>query len=451
MMLARLYTLAMWAMQPFVRVKLKRRALIEPLYGAHIEERFGQYPRVDAQSARPLVWIHAVSLGETRAAAILLGELRRALPTMRLLLTNGTATGRAEGAKLLQSGDIQVWQPWDTAAATTAFMAHFKPTIGLLMETELWPNLIASARAAHVPMALVNARLSEKSLKKSQRWSVKKLASLSYQSLAAVYAQTKDDAARLTLAGAKVDGVFGNLKFDITPNSDQLADAALMRATLAKPVIVFASSREGEESEFLNALKALPEAIRASAYWLIVPRHPQRFDEVAGLIAEAGFDVVRHSDFPARTEPVEVLGFDKLSPNGVAGERGAGYSIWLGDTLGEMAFYYGLSSAALLGGSFEPLGGQNLIEALACGCPVVMGPHTFNFEEAASLAALSSVAFRVDGLASAIQQGLALSAPNGFNKNVAYRFVAEHSGAAAKTAAAIQRLLDAATTLPTAR
>jgi 3-deoxy-D-manno-octulosonic-acid transferase len=393
----------------------------------------------------PLIWIHAVSLGETRAAAILLGELRLAMPTMRLLLTNGTATGRAEGVKLLQSGDIQVWQPWDTSAATTAFMVNFKPAIGLLMETELWPNLIASARTAHVPIALVNARLSEKSLKKLQYWLIKNLASLSYQSLAAVYAQTKNDALRLAIAGAKVDGVFGNLKFDITPNSEQLHKAQMLRATLAKPVIVFASSREGEEEAFLTALTALSEAIRASVHWLIVPRHPQRFDEVAGLIEDAGFTVLRRGAFSAQSELVEAKHFDKLSPNGIEN------SIWLGDTLGEMAFYYGLSSVALLGGSFEPLGGQNLIEALACGCPVVMGPHTFNFEDAASLAALSGVAYRVEGFASAIQQALALSGANGFDKNVAYRFVAQHRGAATKTAAAVQRLLNAAITLPTAR
>jgi 3-deoxy-D-manno-octulosonic-acid transferase len=421
-----LYSCLMWLLQPFVRAKLRRRAALEPLYGEYMPERFGRYGHVGKPSAsgnsdqemtpRPLIWIHAVSLGETRAAAILLKELRVAIPNMRLLLTNGTATGRAEGTKVLMDGDIQVWQPWDTGPATNAFMAHFKPSIGILMETELWPNLIQSAKKANIPMLLVNARLSEKSFKKSQRWFSNSLASLSYQGLAAVYAQTNDDASRLKLLGASVDGVFGNLKFDITPNADQLAEAKIVRSTLAKPVIVFASSREGEEAAFLSALKTFPEGVRTSAQWLIVPRHPQRFDEVAELIVAAGFAVSRRHGW---TDD----------------------SIWLGDSLGEMAFYYGLSSAALLGGSFERLGGQNLIEALACGCPVVMGPHTFNFEEAAALAALVSVAFRADGFTSAIQQGLALSSQGGFDTALAYSFVAEHRGAAAKTAAAVQKLL----------
>jgi 3-deoxy-D-manno-octulosonic-acid transferase len=425
-MILSLYSFAVWALQPLVRAKLKRRAAAEPLYGEFMEERFGQYPyagKLNANgdedeewAARPLIWIHAVSLGETRAAVILLKELRLAIPRMRLLLTSGTATGRFEGAKLLGDGDIQVWQPWDTRAATTAFMVHFKPSVGILMETELWPNLIQSASQANVPMILANARLSEKSFKKSQRWFSKTLASVSYQGLVAVYAQTNDDANRLKALGAKVEGVFGNLKFDITPNSAQLAEAESVRSMPGKPVIVFASSREGEEIAFLTALKTFPEGVRNGVQWLIVPRHPQRFDEVADLIKAAGFALSRRHGW---TDD----------------------SIWLGDSLGEMAFYYGLSSAALLGGSFEPLGGQNLIEALACGCPVVMGSHTFNFEEAASLAALSGVAFRVDGLASAIQQSLALSNHNGFDKNAAYSFVAEHRGAAAKTAAAIQQLL----------
>jgi 3-deoxy-D-manno-octulosonic-acid transferase len=215
-------------MQPLVRHKLKRRAMSEPLYGEHIDERFGIYKHFDKLSAngsgdttadRPLIWIHAVSLGETRAAAILLKELRSVIPNMRLLLTNGTATGRAEGAKLLIAGDIQVWQPWDTKTATASFFAAFKPKFGILMETEIWPNLISSSKAAHIPMALVNARMSEKSLKQSQRWYTRLLANEAYRALAAVYAQTQDDAVRLAKLGAKVDGVFGNLKFDITSPS----------------------------------------------------------------------------------------------------------------------------------------------------------------------------------------------------------------------------------------
>lgn len=417
-MIRTLYSFVTWLMQPFVRRKVRRRAALEPGYGEHINERFGRYEAYAADGTRPLIWIHAVSLGETRAAAILLKELRSAIPHMRLLLTNGTATGRAEGGKLLQSNDLQVWQPWDSRGATQRFLTHFKPHLGILLETEVWPNLIASAKTFNVPVLLVNARMSEKSLKQTLR--LKWLATEAYRNLAGIYAQTPDDAARLKRIGAKVDGVFGNLKFDITPNADQLVKAQEMRSGLYKPVILFASSREGEEEIFLNCLKALPDKVRASAHWLIVPRHPQRFDAVAELIEAAGFVVARRGHWPmSETDD----------------------AVWLGNSLGEMVFYCGLASAALLGGSFEKLGGQNLIEILACGCPVVMGPHTFNFEDASLLAEEASVAFRVESLEKAIGCSLTLCAPNGFNKNAAYSFVAKHRGAAAKTANAIQNLL----------
>lgn len=411
-----LYALATWALQPFVRRKLARRATSEPLYGEYMEERFGSYLPFKQDVSRPLIWIHAVSLGETRAAAILLRELRKAIPHMRLLLSSGTATGRSEGEKLLQEGDIQVWQPWDTRAATRAFFEHFKPTLGVLMETEIWPHLIASARAAHVPTALVNARMSDKSFQQSKRWYAALLAQQAYRSLAAVYAQTQGDAARLTALGAKVTGVLGNLKFDITPTPEQVAMGTAFRLSQPRPIILLASSREGEEALLLTALQALPSEERQAAQWLIVPRHPQRFDEVAGFIEAAGFGVIRRS---------QNAGFSSHTPSGLG-------TIWLGDSLGEMAFYYSLATSALLGGSFARLGGQNLIEALACGCPIVMGPHMFNFEEAASLAAASNVAFKADNLVSGIHMALALGS---FDRDTAVQFVAAHQGAAAKLAA----------------
>ena len=417
-MIRAIYSLVVWVMQPFVRRKARSRAALEPMYGEHVNERFGDYDAYVANESRSLIWIHAVSLGETRAAAILLKELRHVIPNMRLLLTNGTATGRVEGFKLLQKDDVQVWQPWDTQGATQQFFAHFKPHLGVLLETEVWPNLIASAQVASVPVLLVNARMSEKSLKKTLR--LKWLANEAYHGLTQIYAQTQDDALRLERIGARVDGVFGNLKFDITPNLEQLVKAQTMRSPLNKPVILFASSREGEEENFLNALQALPVKARASAHWLIVPRHPQRFDEVANLILAAGFAVSRRGHWPI---------------------DGTDDSIWLGDSLGEMTFYGGLASAALLGGSFEKLGGQNLIEMLACGCPVVMGPHTFNFDEAATLAEAASVAFRVETLESAIQRSLGLCTADGFERSAASNFVAKHRGAAVKTATAIQKLL----------
>jgi len=241
-------------------------------------------------------------------------------------------------AKLLAEGDLQVWQPWDSPTAVARFLDRFQPRIGVLMETEVWPEMAAACAERRIPLVLANARLNEKSLAAAERlaW----LARPAYSALAAVWAQTEADSHRLVSLGAKVAGVFGNLKFDATPDARQLATAAKLRGQLPRPVIVFASSRDGEEQQLLDVLKRFgalapvpptQEAIQSIAkrvhdvQWMIVPRHPQRFDEVAALVEANGFAVARRSAAGAPTEA----------------------EIWLGDSLGEMALYYGLADAAL--------------------------------------------------------------------------------------------------------
>lgn len=420
------YSLGMTLLQPLLRRKLRRRGKAEPGYLEALDERFGRYADAGISSAGLTVWVHAVSLGETRAAAMLVATLRRQLPGMRLLLTHGTATGRAEGLRLLAPGDRQCWLPWDTPSATRNFLVHFKPTLGILLETEIWPNLVAACAAAGVPLALANARMSEKSLRQARRlaW----LSRPAFQGLRAVWAQTEDDARRLRSLGATVQGVYGNLKFDASPDASQLARGRAWRSRLQRPVMMLASAREGEEAALLLQLRALGE--RAGAVqWLIVPRHPQRFDEVAALIAEYGFRVLRRSDWGEGPERETA---------------GDGQTVWLGDSLGEMALYYGLSDAALLGGSFAPLGGQNLIEAAACACPVLMGPHTFNFAEAATLALQAGAALRSADLQQALAQALQL-AVDGKRlmqmREAAVTFCESHRGAAARTAQAAAALI----------
>jgi 3-deoxy-D-manno-octulosonic-acid transferase len=408
----------MQAAQPLLRRKLARRALAEPGYAHAVQERFGQY---SVPPGEAYVWVHAVSLGETRAAALLLGELRQQLPGMRLLLTHGTATGRGEGAALLRPGDVQVWQPWDTPAAVHHFLAHFRPRVGILVETEIWPNMVAGCVKAGIPLVLVNARLSAASARKARRlaW----LARPAYGALTAVWAQTKADAQALRSLGAPVRAVLGNLKFDASPDAAQLALGQGWRRRQRLPVLMFASSREGEELALLQALASHPAA--KAWQWLIVPRHPQRFDAVASLIEQHGFTLSRRSSWGLTPESAQ---------------------IWLGDSLGEMALYYGLSDLALLGGSYAPLGGQNLIEAAACGCPVLMGPHTFNFSEAANLASESGAAFGVSDLAQALalaqtllQDPVRLAAA----RQSGLQFSVAHRGATEKTARAIVELLRA--------
>ncbi len=432
----RLYGLFTTAVQPLVRRKLRRRAVAEPGYALAVEERFGHYD--DALTGEGQCWVHAVSLGETRAAAILIAELRRQYPGIPILLTHGTATGREEGAKLLEPGDTQVWQPWDTPGAVARFLDRFQPRIGVLMETEVWPVMAAACKARRIPLVLANARLNEKSLAAAERlaW----LARPAYSALAAVWAQTEADAHRLVSLGAKVAGIYGNLKFDAAPDARQLAAALKLREHLPKPMVMLASSRDGEERMLLEVLKRFgatepvpPEqgAVRSIArrvhdvQWMIVPRHPQRFDEVAALIEAEGFAVARRSTAGA---PVD-------------GE------IWLGDSLGEMALYYGLADAALLGGSFEPLGGQNLIEAAACGCPVVMGPSTFNFAEAAELSLAAGASLRVESMEQAVTAALKLienPERRAAMAEAALAFASTNRGAAERTAAAVLAIAQAA-------
>ena len=451
-----IYSIAMALLQPLLRLKLRRRGQIEPGYLEHMNERWGDYKHLEDEghapshvwnesslAYRPTLWIHAV----------LLRQLREALPGMRLLLTHGTATGRAEGKTLLQDGDRQVWLPWDTPVAVDRFLRRFQPEMGILIETEVWPNLVATCKARHVPLLLVNARLSEKSLNKALRlaW----LARPAYQALTAVYAQTHADATRLTQLGARVADVFGNLKFDAQPSPSLIKLGQLWRtawlATLPeqeskhddlngdvgkrvrKGVVMFASSREGEEALFIKLLADMSPEQRQSVQWLIVPRHPQRFAEVAGLVESAGLTLLRRSRWDQSSD----------STPGKSGPASAPADVWLGDSLGEMPAYYALADLALLGGSFLPLGGQNLIEAAACGCPVIMGPHTFNFAEAAQNSAQAGAAFEVTDLNEALSTAVDMLQKQELLNQCRYAttaFLKQHQGATQKTVSVIAAL-----------
>lgn len=391
-----LYGRVMAVLTILLRVKVRRRGRREPLYLEHIEQRFGYYP--DVSEGQGHIWVHAVSLGETRAAGILIKALREKNPAMRLLLTHGTATGWAEGKRLLKADDLQVWAPWDTPEIVYRFLNRFRPCMGILLETEVWPFWVQGCRNQGTPLYLVNARMSQRSLVKALRFTW--LALPAYRGLHAVLAQTDADADRLRQLGAHVKLIMGNLKYDVVEDPAQKALGQQWRTTLAQPVVMLASSREGEEEEFLRVLHDLGAAAD-TVQWLVVPRHPQRFDTVARLIIEAGWAVQRRSQWPNNRPP----GFS-------ASTR----TIWLGDSLGEMQAYYHLASVAWLGGSFAPFGGQNLIEAAACGCPVIMGPHTFNFAEAAEMAVSHGAARRVEGMTEAwpstlrfLANGLAIS------------------------------------------
>ena len=409
--------------------KLRRRAQAEPGYAQAVPERFGCYsPRdLGRDGQGQWVWVHAVSLGETRAAALLIKALRTAMPGMRLLLTNGTATGREEGEKLLRPGDLQVWQPWDSRKAVQRFVRQFQPAVGVLMETEVWPNLVMACSKAQVPLVVANARLNTKSQTGAQRWPALFLPV--YSALHAVWAQTEEDAQRLRSLGAPVHAVLGNLKFDVEPDSVLSAQGAAWRAASSKPVVIVASSREGEEAQWVAQWAGRQfHGVAGQCQWLIVPRHPQRFDEVHRMLEQAGLRVSRRSQWSSGQPPADV-------------------DVWLGDSVGEMPAYYAAADIGLLGGSFEPLGGQNLIEAAACGCPMVLGPHTFNFAQASQTACEVGAAFRVLDMEQGVQLATALARDaEGLARarQAALAFAQTHRGAAQATAQAIAAIVQQA-------
>ncbi|OYU92575.1 MAG: 3-deoxy-D-manno-octulosonic acid transferase, partial [Burkholderiales bacterium PBB5] len=273
---------------PLYLLRLWRRGATEPGYRQHLGERLAIYR--GERPAPGALWLHAVSLGEARAAQPLIDALRAQRPQLRLLLTHGTATGRTAGAALLHAGDAQAWLPYDTPGAARRFLRWHRPAVGVLMETELWPVLMAEARRAGLAVVLANARLSERSARKGQRLSA--LLHPAAERLALVLAQTVDDAQRLRAAGAPAVLVSGNLKFDMAPSPQLLAMGHQWRQQLGRPVVLAASTREGEEAPLLAAWAALPAP---RPLLLLVPRHPQRFDEVAALVAGAGLHVQRRS------------------------------------------------------------------------------------------------------------------------------------------------------------
>lgn len=379
------YSLLLRVGTPAYLWRVWARGREESAYRADWPWRLGYYGHryrelVRRAQGAELVWLHAVSLGEARAAAPLVQALRAQRPGMRLLLTHTTATGREAGQALLQDGDVQTWLPYDTPGAMRRFLRLHRPCVGVLMETEVWPNLQHEAHRAGLPMVLANARLSDKSLRQGMRLGA--LMRPAAQAMTLALAQTPQDAERLTRMGAPVVRVAGNVKFDMTPSPSLLAQGQAWRAASERPVVLAASTREGEEAGLLSAWQAAcahlnKDEVRPRLW--IVPRHPQRFDEVAAQVAAVGLSLSRRSTWSAGTPDAAALAAE----------------VWLGDSMGEMPAYYAAAQVALLGGSFAPLGGQNLIEAAACGCPVVMGPSTFNFAEAAELSEQCGAALRV--------------------------------------------------------
>ncbi|MES2151397.1 MAG: lipid IV(A) 3-deoxy-D-manno-octulosonic acid transferase [Pseudomonadota bacterium] len=407
---------------PLVLARLWWRGLREPGYRRHWGERLGHYG--DRGAGWHTIWIHAVSVGETRAAEPLVEALLAAYPNSRVVLTHMTPTGRATGGALFARHGARVAQsylPYDTLPMVRRFLRHFTPRICILIETEVWPNLIAACGERRVPVTLVNARLSQRSLRRGQRFG--KLIGEAARALALVLAQTEADAERVRALGAPQVVVTGSIKFDVQVPPAALQTGAWLRALAAnRPLLLCASTREGEEALILDAYARLarrPEGLLL----VIVPRHPQRFDAVAEQVVRAGLSLQRRSQLTGQPLEAEVL---------------------LGDSMGEMFAYYAACDCAFIGGSLLPLGGQNLIEACALGKPVLIGPHTFNFEQASAEAVAAGGAQRVQDAGQLLGQAARLLADDAARAAMGARallFAERHKGATARTVELLQPLI----------
>jgi 3-deoxy-D-manno-octulosonic-acid transferase len=375
-----IYSFLWWLALPIVRLRLWWRTDKEPGYALHVGERFA---RDLPQLTGKVIWVHAVSVGETRAAAPIIKGLLKQFRDHRILLTHMTPTGRAAAEIVYAPFGERVqshYLPYDLMTYASRFFEACKPSFGVIMETEIWPNVLRAAKQKNIPVFLANARLSVRSAKGYAR-----MGSLTREALAdfkGIAAQSHEHAVRFRALGAKDVQVFGNMKFDVNEPAEAAQKADLLRSRistrLAEPRLILccASTREGEETLIL---RALVQRIKNNQWsdrllLLIVPRHPTRFDEVAQLSCNYKLVTARRTDEAPISSNVQVL---------------------IGDSMGEMAAYYRVSQLAFVGGSLLPFGSQNFIEACAAGCPVLLGQHTYNFAEAAQLALKANAALTI--------------------------------------------------------
>lgn len=377
------YQLLWHLLLPLAFVRLAWRARHAFSYLHHIPERLGfGYSKPITQRS---IWIHAVSVGETRAAQPLIEAYLAKGES--ILLTHMTLNGRRTGKQLfsneIATGQIrQVYLPYDICWAVEHFLKTFKPKLGLFMETEAWPTVVFRCKEIGLPLFLVNARLSERSARRVNRFG--KAGRALFQAFAGILAQTEFDAQRYRSLGVKNVQIVGNLKFDVPLDSALVEQGKVWQYELhssQRLMVCAASTRDGEEAIILKSWKdlLLNHPFEIPPLLCLVPRHPERFAEVADQIGATGLKFRRRSEW-----------------SGIPSEC-AGVDIVLGDSMGEMPMYYSASDLVLMGGSLLPFGGQNLIEACAAGCPVLLGEHTYNFQQAALDAIDSRAAKRLKG------------------------------------------------------
>ncbi|MGI0118019.1 lipid IV(A) 3-deoxy-D-manno-octulosonic acid transferase [Zooshikella sp. RANM57] len=366
-MLSRLfYTLLFYSLMPFVLLRLSYRAIKAPDYAKRWGERFGRFASRDL--SRPAIWVHSVSVGETIAAIPLINKLKECYPQHQLVVTTMTPTGSAQVKSKLGDQVFHVYAPYDLPGAVQRFLTKIQPELAIMMETELWPNIIAACDAQEIPVILANARLSQKSANGYGKF--RSLVEPMLSQLSLVAAQDQASANRFKDLGVESDkvSVTGSIKFDLQPDHAQVTTGQGLRLqwleqSKKQTVWVAASTHPGEDELVLAAhqqlLKSHPDSLL-----ILVPRHPERFNQVAALLEQNGVNYIRRTSQQLPNEQTQVI---------------------LGDTMGELLIFFAACDVAFIGGSLVPHGGHNMLEASALGKPVLTGPHVFNFMEISKL------------------------------------------------------------------
>ena len=369
-----LYSALFYLLLPVILLRMLLRSRRAPAYRRRLAERFGLFPAPTALRGRPVIWVHAVSVGETLAAAPLIESLLRDYPDYGIVVTTTTPTGSDRVRDLFAERVFHVYSPWDIPGGVKRFLARVDPQLLVIMETELWPNLLHYCHAANCPIVLANARLSERSARGYARFSA--LTRRMLQQLSVVACQSPADGERFLALGLPAERlqVTGSIKFDLELDRELRDRAAALRRDIGRPVILASSTHLGEDEIILAAFRSVREQV-PDALCLLVPRHPERVDSVYELCVAEGWRVRRRS-----------------SGEAVVGED----DILLGDTMGELRLLSGVASVAVIGGSFIEHGGQNVLEAAAWGVPVVTGPHMFNFSEISELLELAGGMIRLE-------------------------------------------------------
>ena len=371
-----LYSILLYLAVPVVLLRLLWRGFRAPGYWQRWYQRFGF--RL-GQPLKQCIWVHAVSVGEVRAATPLIKQIRSRYPGCFLLVSTTTATGSAQVLQDDELGARHVYTPYDLPGSVRRFLDHFQPCVAIIIEAELWPNLFRACHQRHVPVMVVNARLSAKSAQRYQRVAGLTAETLRVVSLIAAQTEIEADRFRQLGAGREAVHVTGNIKFDLTLPASLQEQAASLRRDWgqARPVWIAASTHEGEDEIMLQAQALLRENF-PHALLVLVPRHPERFSRVATLSRARGYPTVlrsQHSPCPADA------------------------AVFIGDSMGELCLFYAAADIAFVGGSLVPTGGHNILEPALLGKPVLFGTHMFNFAEASSLLLTADAAIQVSNAA----------------------------------------------------